>query len=114
MPTQKDIDDAKAFRQAIEYLIERAEKRLQFRFDDYNREPMAMLALLNASFDMAKRYKDKEPARFEAMRAVFMSAIGKITGAHVEQIVEQPDQPVDWTHEDQAFAEKLKPRKDVH
>lgn len=86
MPTQKDLEDARSFREAIDYLIERAEKRLQFRFTDQNREAMTMLTLLNASFEMAKRYQITEPAKFDAMRHVFMAGIARITGAVVEEV----------------------------
>lgn len=91
MPTQKDIENAKAFREAIDYLIERAEKRLQFRFDDTNREAMTMLALLNASYEMAKRHETKRPELFDALRATFMAGIAKITGADVRQIGDETE-----------------------
>lgn len=85
-PTGKDREDAKAYGEAREYLIERAEKRLAHRFHDHNREAMTMLALLNASWEMAARYQVSHPEKFDAFKAVFMNGVGALTGAIVDQV----------------------------
>lgn len=92
-PTKQAIEDARAYRAAITYLVERAEKRLAHSFDDDNREPMTMLALINAAWEMVKKYEVTDPDRFEGYKAVFMNAVGHLTGAIVEQV--DLSQPVD-------------------
>lgn len=86
-PTQQDLDDAKAYGDACRYLIERAEKRLAHAFDDQRREALTMVVLLNAAWDMCKRHEVTDPTRFHAMTAAFMSGVGKLTGAIVEEEV---------------------------
>jgi hypothetical protein len=84
-PTEKEIADAKAYGDAKRYLVERAEKRLAHTFDNHNREPMTMLALLNAAWDMADRNKVSAPERFLAMKHIFMNAVGQLTGSIVQE-----------------------------
>lgn len=110
----KDIEDARAYSDARRYLIERAEKRLARAFEDTNREPMTMLALLNAAWEMCARHQYSNETRHIAMKHIFMNAVGKLSGAIVQEaVVEDVAGPIPeeaWTDTDQSLAEKFAPK----